>query len=412
MSIPRFRGRAPSRKAVSFWLPIALLAASAPGAASSPLRVRPGESIQAALDAAAADPDIDRVVLEAGVHRPAEPGQALVTFVARHDGLVLEGEGEAVLTAANPRIADPFAASFPAVVNHVVYFGDGISPRTVLRGVTLTGANNYHADAGDQPTDFDPAIDSIPELSHHLYIHSDGGAIKIFGRSYPTVENVVIRDNFASPCGAGVSVEHRGFDEQAATFRNVIFQGNRARLTGSAVDLLHGSAAVFENCLFVGNISNVAPVPLIDGPRPDFTSVYNREHGSGALTVFEGSRVEVRRSTFTGNWNGVDDRGNGSVFEESIFWDNTLAGGSAPGSRYELDVPPSATVTGCVLGGATPDLRGTVSETLNRFQPLAPDFDDAWVPRAEGYGGVGYRPAAPVEVAGGAQGDRAASPRR
>ena len=59
-----------------------------------------------------------------------------------HDGITLEAVGEVVLTAANSAIADKKAPSFPAVVNHVVYFGDGVSTKTVLRGFRVTGANN------------------------------------------------------------------------------------------------------------------------------------------------------------------------------------------------------------------------------------------------------------------------------
>lgn len=355
-------------------------------------RVRPGGEIQRALDLAASDPAVKRIVVEAGMYRPSAPGQALIALTARHDGVVLEAAGEVTLTAENPALADPFAASFPAVVNHVVYFGDGISPRTILRGFKITGANNYQADAGPQGAELEPALDSIPELSRHLYFYSDGGGIKIFGRSYPTVENVEIFDNFSSPCGAGVSVEHRGFNQQAASFRNVVFRNNRVRLTGSAVDLLFGSAATFDNCLFVGNVANVESQLLIDGPVPDYTSDYNREHGSGALTLFNNSRVRVTRSTFTGNWNGVDDRGHGSVYERSIFWRNDAGGGSAPGVRYELDLPPDAEVRGCWLDGAIDDLRGSISSELNRFDAPDPRFDSEYRPRAPEYEGVGYRP--------------------
>ena len=45
------------------------------------------------------------------------------------------------------------------------------------------------------------------------------------------------------------------------------------------------------------------------------------------MTVFEGSRATVSRSTFTGNWNGVDDGGTGSTYVDSIFWKNNRAGG-------------------------------------------------------------------------------------
>ena len=66
------------------------------------------------------------VYVHAGTYRPAAHGQALIWFNRRHDGITLETVGEVVLTAANPAIADNKAPSFPAVVNHVVYFGDGV----------------------------------------------------------------------------------------------------------------------------------------------------------------------------------------------------------------------------------------------------------------------------------------------
>src|SRR5262252_2085885 len=102
-------------------------------AAARAYRVRPGGSIQAALEAAAKDPVNKIVYVHAGTYRPAAHGQALIWFNERHDGITLEAVGEVVLTAANPAIADHRAASFPAAVNHVVYFGDGISTKTVLR---------------------------------------------------------------------------------------------------------------------------------------------------------------------------------------------------------------------------------------------------------------------------------------
>src|SRR5690606_13413361 len=95
--------------------------------------VRPGASIQAALDSAAGDAAHKRVLVHAGTYRPSAPGQAMIWFNRRHDGITLEGEGEVVLSAANPDLANPRAPSFPAIVNHVVYFGDGVSSRTVLR---------------------------------------------------------------------------------------------------------------------------------------------------------------------------------------------------------------------------------------------------------------------------------------
>src|SRR5215510_10947618 len=104
--------------------------------------VYPNGLIQEALEAAARDATNKTVYVHAGTYRPAARGQALIWLNARHDGITLEAVGDVTLTAANPDVADRVAPSFPAVVNHVVYFGDGISRKTVMRGFRITGANN------------------------------------------------------------------------------------------------------------------------------------------------------------------------------------------------------------------------------------------------------------------------------
>ena len=86
------------------------------------------------------------------------------------------------------------------------------------------------------------------------FFYPDGGGIKIYARSYPTIEHVEVYGNYTSPCGGGVSVEHLGQAAGSVLFRNCIFRNNRTQMTGSAVDLLHGSRATIENCLFVGNV--------------------------------------------------------------------------------------------------------------------------------------------------------------
>ena len=96
--------------------------------------VLPGDSIQQAINAAAQSKGAKRVVVHAGTYRPEVPAQALIYFNAIHDGITVEAEGQVVLTAANPSITDRSAASYPAAVNHVVYFGDGISRKTGITG--------------------------------------------------------------------------------------------------------------------------------------------------------------------------------------------------------------------------------------------------------------------------------------
>ena len=355
-------------------------------AAARAYRVSSGGSIQAALEAAAKDPVNKIVYVHAGTYRPAAHGQALIWFNKRHDGITLEAVGEVVLTAANPVLADKRAPSFPAVVNHVVYFGDGVSTKTVLRGFRVTGANNYTTGTGERSPIESDNIRKTP------FFYLDGGGIKIYADAYPTIERVEVVGNYTSPCGAGVSVEHLGKPLDAAVFRDCIFRDNRTQVTGAAFDLLHGSRATLDNCLFVGNMANLGVdyVGLLTGGE------YHPEHGSGAMTVFEGSRAEVSRCTFTGNWAGVDDNGTGCTYVKSIFWNNTLKGGISAGARYEIDITNGGGVRGSFIHGETNDLRGTISRAVNTFDPPDPRFDAQFVPQAPVYGAVGYRPVAVV----------------
>jgi hypothetical protein len=344
--------------------------------------VHPHGRIQDALEAAAKDPVNKTVLVHAGTYRPHARGQALIWFNARHDGIRLEAAGDVVLTAANAELADAQAPSFPAVVNHVVYFGDGVSRKTIFRGFKVTGARNFTTGSGEKsPIESD-------ELRKTLFFYADGGGIKIYARSYPTIEHVEVYDNYTSPCGGGVSVEHLGQTQDAAVFRHCIFRNNRTQVTGSAFDVLHGSQATLENCLFTGNVSNMGVdyVGILAGGE------IHPEHGSGALTVFEGSKATVSRCTFTGNWNGVDDIGSGSAYTDSIFWKNTLTGGISAGPRYELLIRDAAGVRGSFIHGDVNDLMGTIAKDLNTFDPPDPRFDAAFVPQAPQYAAVGYRP--------------------
>ena len=109
-----------------------------------------------------------------------------------------------------------------------------------LARLQITGANNFTTGSGERsPIESD-------DVRKTLFFYSDGGGIKIYARSYPTIEQVEVYGNYTSPCGGGVSVEHLDQVQEAATFRNCVFRNNRTQTTGSAVDLLHGSRAVLR----------------------------------------------------------------------------------------------------------------------------------------------------------------------
>ena len=137
--------------------------------------VYPGEDIQAALDRASVDPSRKRVIVHAGTYRPTRHRQALIAFNRQHDGIILESEGDVTLTAANPELAKESDEGYPAVVNHVVYFGDGISPTTKLRGFKITGANNHVIFSEDPNFSIQPDVPGLEK--HKLFFYADGGGI-------------------------------------------------------------------------------------------------------------------------------------------------------------------------------------------------------------------------------------------
>jgi hypothetical protein len=153
------------------------------------------------------------------------------------------------------------------------------------------------------------------------------------------------------------------------------------------VDLLSGGSAVIENCLFVGNIANTG----MDEIAAKWGLEHNPEHGAGALSVFPGSKVEVRRCTFTGNWNGADDQGKGNIYADSIFWQNTAGDGSRPGGPYEIDILDATNVRNCWLRGETDDLRGGIDPKNNVLRASDPQFNEYFEPQNAEYAGVGYR---------------------
>ena len=344
--------------------------------------VSPGEKIQDAIELAAKNPTNKTVKVRAGIYRPTARRQAMIWFNRAHSGVRVEAVGEVTLAAGNPELSRPSSSSFPAIVNHVVYFGDGVQSNTVLKGFRITGANAYVTDKFMRQIEPD---ETVPKNSFFL---TDGGAIKIFGRSFPVLEDLEVVDNYTTPCGGGVSVQHQGSHGDFANFvvmRSCVFRNNRAQVTGSAVDLLAGSAARLINCLFVDNASNLgADVVALKSGEPPFTN-------SGVLTIFQNSRAIVENCTFTGNRNGVDDLGGLSEYRNSIFHQNTVAKG-LPGERYELNLAEGGLVKGCVINGRVIDPKTAISAKENVLQAGPPEFNKDFMPRGRGYETAGYRP--------------------
>lgn len=354
-----------------------------------PFIVAPGESIQAALDQAARAPRDKRVLVQAGTYHPQTPGFAFLSLTSRHQGVQLIAQGEVTLSA-RPVAAD--TGESKAIVNHVIYCGDGLGPETLIEGFTITGANGFITRDGI-PDESDSVRNRT--LQRGLFFLTDGGGLKVFGRSAPTIRHVTFAENMVQLCGGAVSIEQQGFNDRPVVLEHCRFLRNCCPGTGAAVDVLEGGAVRLENCLFVENIANYG----MDQVAREFGLTYNSEHGCGALTVFPGARAHVTRCTFTQNWNGIDDHGQGSVYENCLLWKNDASDGTRPGGPYEVDIIDAKGVRGCFIHGETNDLRGTIDVARNRFDPVDPDFDGDYVPRHSDYAEVGWRPFSRLETA-------------
>ena len=227
-------------------------------------------------------------------------------------------------------------------------------------------------------------------LKNHFF-YSDGGAVKVFGRSSPRLVELTIDDNFTRPCGAGISVQQQGFRETPVLIASCRFLNNRAQGTGPAIDLLAGSSAKILNCLFVGNISNTGEdlVAKASGEKP-FAN-------NGAITIFWESLALIQNCTFTSNRNGVDDMGGDSVYIANLFHANRAEGGLAGFARYELAINAGARVENCAILGPVFDAKKVIDPRQNRLEGPEPRFNADWVPQAAEYSGIGYRPMTPAK---------------
>ncbi len=335
----------------------------------------PSDDLQRVLDAAATNPVVKTIRVHEGTYIPSSHRQALIYLNRAHSGIQLEGVGRPVLSAANPNIADRSSPSYPAVVNHVIYLGDGLSTNTRIAHFRLTGANHFVTNSHQESMEPDRSV------RKGRFYYGDGGAVKIYHRSYPVLQDLEIVDNYASPCAGGISIQQEGATHQSVLIKDCVFRNNRAEVTGAALDLLWGSRARVVNCLFVGNISNTGPG---EGENP-FSN-------NGAVTVFPRSRLEMERCTLTGNRNGVDELGGLSEFTHCILTGNTLPGGAPTLPRFELDLQKGARVTGCVIRGPILDPQHSVDRAINTLDPAKLELDPSFVPAIGTFPGVGYRP--------------------
>ena len=330
--------------------------------------VRPGDSIQEALEKAARDPVNKTVFVHAGTYRPQAKGQALIWFNARHDGITLQAVGDVDAdrgqSARSPTAAPP--AIRPSSITSSISATASRQRRSCAASRSPARTTSRPAPASSRrssPTTCARRCSSIPTAAAS---RSTRGRIRRSSRSRSTATT---RARAAAASRSSISTRCRS-RRSSATASSAT---TAPRRPGSAVDLLHGSRAMLENCLFVGNIANMG-VDVRRPARPAANTI--RENGSGALTVFEriacdGQPLHVHRQLERRR-----RRRHRQHLRRLIFWKNNLPGGISPGKRYEIDIVDGGGVKRCFINGDVNDLRETIDRKgANTFDAPDPRFD-------------------------------------
>ncbi|ABC80767.1 immunoglobulin domain-containing protein [Anaeromyxobacter dehalogenans] len=243
--------------------------------------VHPGESIQAAIDAAAPGTTIH---VYPGTYAPDANAEAFLVFRPEKNGVVLRGEGatpgEVVLDGSQR-------------VLHVLLFDQGIDRSTRVENLTITGGRAVPTELfqdGIVPEPLHPEIPQGAENRPLSDFYTDGAGAMLF-RAAPTLDRVVVVENTSGHCGGGLSVfalpDAPWFLPDGPDIRNSEFLRNHTEgggpansgSLGAAIDVhLNGTRASVVNCLFVGN-----------------------NGWGGQVTAMTGSTLSVRSSTFVGN---------------------------------------------------------------------------------------------------------------
>lgn len=377
------------------------------------VEVYPGTSIQDGLERAK-KLGIKKVLVKEGEYYPTEEGQALIWLNKSHHGISLIADGKVTLYGHGIK-------NKKSMVNHIIYIGDGIDKKTLIKGFTLSGINNIDFVTKKNENIVEPNI----KLGRKFIYYSGGGAIKIFGNSSPVLDKLTIENNEVLLCGAGISIEHMGEASESVIIKNTIFRNNRNGLTGSAIDILPGSKVIVENSLFINNKSNEprrgysSEIKTLFPSRASKNGRYSWDEifatniyfkNSSAVTVARGSNVKISNSVFINNrnafselsdvkWYSVRSKKSQKIMsleyikpelKNNIFMNNNLDGGVGSHIKYGLKASDTSEIRNNLI------IEKSISETtkLQKHNLLLNDLiklDSSFLPIKKEFSKYGLR---------------------
>ena len=315
---------------------VLLLAMVSTAAVADTHYVNPGESIQAAIDAAASSGDEIEVA----------PGTYL-------EAINFSGKAIRLYSSSGPDVTTIDGTGH----YHVVQCISGEGSATVLEGFTITGGNADGSESdnlggGMYNTGSSPTVTNCIFTSNNAY---RGGGMHNLASSSPTVTNCTFSGNKARD-GGGMC-NHQGSNPTVSdcTFS----EKNSSYLGGGMCNL--GSNPTVTDCIFLSNEASLHGGGIYNGSgNPDVTNcIFSGNtasaHGGGMMNN-DSSSPKVANCIFTslntagGGGGGMANSVNSNpIVTNSTFKMNTAVDG---GGMFNYNSNP--TVINCILWGNSP----------------------------------------------------------
>ena len=258
--------------------------------------VSPGQSIQAAIDAAN---DYDEIEVAPGTYNEA------IDFIGKAVRLYSSG--------------GPDVTTIDGTGNyHVVQCVNGEDANTILEGFTITGGNANGIDAANQGGGMYNRDSSSTVKNCTFTGNSAGyGGGMLNDSSSPTITDCTFIDNTATDFGGGMENYNGG----SPTITNCLFSGNTAEDGGGMIN--NGCSPTITNCTFSGNTASTA----------GGGGIYNYTNSSPTVTncilwgdepneiIDYASNTTVTYSDVQGGWGDPNDPNNTNIDADPRFVD-------------------------------------------------------------------------------------------